>query len=357
MNLLVDCRYVRPGAHDGISRFTAGIVNELAKLMPLTMLVSDLRQLEMLPNLPWQLGPSPTSPFEPWVARRINKLGPDVVFSPMQTMGSRGRRYRLLLTVHDLIYYAHPRPPRDLPWFVRLAWRLYHRAWWPQRLLLNGADAVVTVSNTTQGLIEQHRLTRRPIVLVHNAADPLPGKVPAKRSRPARARFVYMGSFMPYKNVDALAKAMELLPEAELHLLSKVSDAEIARLRALAPNAQLVFHRGVSDAEYAELLDSATALVTASRDEGFGIPLVEAGSRGTPIAVSDIPIFREIGGEAAVYFDQESPAAIAAALSLLNDDDEWLRRSEAARANADRYSWAHSATELAAALQRLDDRS
>lgn len=353
MKLLVDCRYVRPGVHDGISRFTAGIVTELAQLMPLTMLVSDTRQLAMLPALPWELGPSPTSPREPFVARTINRLQPDVVFSPMQTMGSRSRNYRLVLTVHDLIYYAHRTPPRNLPWFVRLAWRLYHLAWWPQRLLLNGADLVVTVSNTTAALISQHRLTKRPVVLVPNAADPLPVPANTRRTRPAQSSFVYMGSFMPYKNVEALVRAVALLPEAQLHLLSKISDADRARLSALAPPSQLVFHNGVSDAEYAELLDDATALVSASRDEGFGIPLVEAGSRGTPIAVSDIAIFREIGGDAAVYFDPDSAEAIARALSSLDHDDEWQRRSAAVRENSARYSWANSARELASAIASL----
>ncbi|HEY1106219.1 MAG TPA: glycosyltransferase family 1 protein, partial [Agromyces sp.] len=102
MKIVVDCRYTRIGHHDGISRFTAGIVGELAKLHPVTMLVSDHRQLEMLPPLPWQLVSSPTSAREPFVARQVRRLRPDVVFSPMQTMGSWGRDYRLLLTLHDL---------------------------------------------------------------------------------------------------------------------------------------------------------------------------------------------------------------------------------------------------------------
>lgn len=350
MNLLFDCRYVRPGAHDGISRFSAGIVTELAKLQPVTMLISDTRQLAQLPNLPWVLGPSPTSIGEPFVARTINRLGFDTVFSPMQTMGSRGRNYRLALTVHDLIYYAHPTPPRNLPWFVRLAWRLYHLAWWPQRMLLNGSDVVVTVSATSRQLIESNRLTRRAVVIVHNAADPLPRPVIAERSRPANLNYVYMGSFMPYKNVDALVRAVATIPDATLHLLSRVSDVEQARLRALGP-ARLVFHNGVTDAEYAELLDSATALVSASRDEGFGIPLIEAGARGTPVVVSDIPIFREVAGQSGLFFDPDSTESLVRALAVLNDDAEWAERSLAARENAARYSWAQSAAELHRALQ------
>ncbi|WP_127793443.1 glycosyltransferase family 1 protein [Agromyces sp. LHK192] len=351
MKIVVDCRYTRIGQHDGISRFTAGIVGELAKLHPVTMLISDRRQLDLLPDLPWQLVTGPTSVREPFVARQVRKLRPDLVFSPMQTMGSAGRDYALLLTLHDLIYYENRTPPRDLPAFVRVLWRLYHLAWWPQRVLLNRADAVVTVSETTAGLIRRRRLTKRTLEVIPNAADELP--VPAlPRPRPTTKRLVYMGSYMPYKNVDTLVRAVEFLPDHELHLLSRISRAEHDRLAALAPAARLVFHGGVTDAEYADLLAGATALVHGSRAEGFGIPLVESMRVGTPVVVSDIPIFREIGGDAAIYFDPDQPRALVEALRDLEAEGEWERRSAASLEQASRFTWATSAERLLALMRR-----
>ena len=150
----------------------------------------------MLPDgMVWHLVSGPTSAREPFVARQVNRLDPDVVFSPMQTMGSLGRRYPLVLTLHDLIYYAHPTPPRDLPWPVRLGWRLYHLAWWPQRLLLNRADAVVTVSETTRTLMRARRLTRRSY---HRSCRTPPTRPPAWCSAHPTGRtssLCIMGSF------------------------------------------------------------------------------------------------------------------------------------------------------------------
>jgi glycosyltransferase involved in cell wall biosynthesis len=345
MRIVVDCRYIRLHQHDGISRYTAGLVTELGQLHPLTMLICDHRQLAMLPALPWQLVRAPTSLLEPLIALSVNRLRPDVVFSPMQTMGSWGRKYRLFLTVHDLIYYRNRTPPRDLSWFIRLLWRAYHLSWWPQRMLLNGADGVITVSETTRALIKKHRLSRRPVTVVANAADAVRG-TPSHRSIPETNRLIYMGSFMPYKNLDTLVLALADLPEYELHLLSRVSATERTQLSRRAPQATLVFHDGVSDEEYHRLLRSATALVTASLDEGFGIPLVEAMSLGIPVVVSDIPIFREIGGSAALYFDPSSADSIATAVRRLAEPGEWAARSVRSMDQAAQFTWAASACTL-----------
>lgn len=360
MKIVFDCRYTRIGRHDGISRYTAGVVTELAALHDVTMLISDRRQLEMLPDLPWSLASSPTSVLEPLVARQVNKLAPDVVFSPMQTMGTWGRKYALALTVHDLIYYSNPTPPRDLPAPIRALWRLYHLAWWPQRLLLNRADAIVTVSETTRDLIAKKKLTKRPVVVVRNAADaptsgdetPTDPSAPRERSK----SLVYMGSFMPYKNVETLVRGMTFLPGYELHLMSRISDADRTRLEDLSPSATIVFHNGATDDDYLAAVRSATALVTASRDEGFGIPLVEAMGEGTPVVVSDIPVFREIGGDAALYFPADDHRAFADRVIELEDRELFDDLSARAVEQAATFSWKRSAEVLLELLTGLARR-
>ncbi|MCU1416050.1 MAG: glycosyltransferase family 1 protein [Schumannella sp.] len=357
MKLVLDCRYTRLEHHDGISRYGARLAESLGRLArpaghDVTMLISDERQLTMLPDLPWALVSGPTSLREASVARQVNKLKPDVVFTPMQTMGGAGRRYGLVKTLHDLIYYRNRTPPRDLNPAIRVLWRLYHLAWWPQRLLLNQADEVATVSETSKGIIEQHRLTRRPISVVRNAADPVAG-VPVTRERPVTRDLLYMGSFMPYKNVETLALALHVLPGYRLHLLSKIGPADRRRLLDLAPAGALMVHNGVGDDEYAELLRTAFALVHASLDEGFGIPLIEAMAAGTPIVVSDIPIFREVGADAAGYFPAADPDAAAAAIRSLEDAAVWRAHSERGRQVAAGYDWDASAGVLLDVLERV----
>lgn len=363
LRLFFDARYTRPWVHDGISRFSASLIEAVAEHAEVTLLISDEEQLNLLPEgLPRLRITSPTSPREPWVARQINPHRPDVVFSPMQTMGGFGRSYPLILTLHDLIYYEHRTPPRDLPGPVRLGWRLYHLSYLPQRFVLNQADAVATVSETTRGLMHDHRLTRRPIELIPNAPQPV--AEPRDPEQAPSRDLVYMGSFMAYKNVETLVRALEELPDHRLHLCSPIAASRREELAALAVRPeQLVFHDGIDEADYRELLRTAEALVTLSRAEGYGLPVVEAMAHGTPTIVSDLPIFAEIAGEAvasrgAQIVDPDRPEQLAAAVRTLEDRRVFAEASRAVRRRSADFSWEDSARRLVELGERLAaDRS
>jgi glycosyltransferase involved in cell wall biosynthesis len=359
MRIGFDARYIRWDHHDGISRFSAGLAHELALLMvlrtddELVFIISDDRQRALLPPGETLSVTSPTSWREPWVARHLNTADLDVVFSPMQTMGSRGRSYRLVLTVHDLIYYRHRTPPPHFAWPLRLLWRLYHLSWAPQRWLLNRSDAVVAVSQTTAGLIAAHRLSRRPVFVVPNAADrPVGKRAPQPFSKRSR-RAIYMGSFMPYKNVSTLVKAAELSPDWEFHFLSRIDSKTRRHLEGLAPHAELIFHNGTPESEYRELLSTSRALVSSSLDEGFGIPLIEAMAEGTPVLVSDIEIFHEVAGDAALFAPATDAHAFASALARLDDGKTWSAHSRKAVIQAKKFSWHASAVRLLDVLDQV----
>lgn len=366
LRLFMDARYTRTDFHDGISRYGASLIEATAQRADVTMIIHDEAQLPMLPDgVPWVKVSAPTSPREPLVAHEINQYAPDVVFSPMQTMGSAGRRFGLILTLHDLIYYQHRTPPRDLPLPVRGLWRLYHLAYWPQRLLLDRADEVVTVSGTTQRLMRHYRLTRRPITVVSNA--PQPTAAPRNPENAPEKTLIYMGSFMDYKNVESLIAALPDLPDYRLHLLSRITTAREDELRrhasdlGVAPDA-VVFHRGTSEDEYRELLRSCTALVTMSRAEGFGLPLAEAMAEGTPVIVSDLEIFREIGGDsgAAQFIELGDPATtgrdVADAVRRWEDPTAFSEASRAAAQQAQRFTWERSAEALIGVATSVVDR-
>ncbi|MDN6157417.1 MAG: glycosyltransferase family 4 protein [Brevibacterium sp.] len=351
IHVFFDARFTRTTHHDGISRYGSCLLEALLSAVQgtdieVTAIISDERQLNLLPDCRWVKLNSPTSPQEIFIARKLNALGADVVFSTMQVMGSTGRRYGLILTVHDLIYYSHPLPPADLPAAVRLLWRAYHLSFAPQRVLLGRADAIAAVSETTKGLIADHHLSSKPVTVVSNAAEVAVAGARSVNRHDARS-LVYMGSFLPYKNVETLIRSLQQLPGWTLHVASRIDGRREAALRALIPDrAKVIFHRGVSDEEYATLLEGATALVTASQEEGFGLPVIEAMAQGVPVAISDIPIFHEIAGDAAVYFDPDDAGDVAAAIERLSDAALWSEISAAGQKHAQAFDWDSSAQAL-----------
>ena len=353
MSLFFDCRFIRADHHDGISRFSSELFTATSKKASVIALISDLGQLRHLPQgTEYFLANDPTNPWqELWLPRKLNALGASVVFSPMQTMGSLGKRYKLILTLHDLIYYKHRRPPRTLAWPIRVAWRLFHLSFTPVRFLLNKSDAVVTISKTTKELIASNRLTRRPVHVVYNASS-MPAVISAKPA-PKSKSLVYMGSFMPYKNVETLIQAMAELPDYTLTLCSKVDPKrKIALLKGLAPevSSRITFANGVSEAEYMQILDESFALVSASFDEGFGIPVIEAMSRAIPVVISDIPIFREVAATAGVFFNPNSPSAFSEAVKQLKPSEAWRQASENCLEQSMSFDWSESANRLLAAI-------
>ncbi|TSI17976.1 glycosyltransferase family 4 protein [Brevibacterium aurantiacum] len=358
MHVYFDARFTRTTHHDGISRYGSCLLAALLTAVrgtgiEVTAIINDEAQLDLLPDCAWVRLNSPTSWQEIFIAKKLNDLGADVVFSTMQVMGSSGRRYGLILTVHDLIYYSHPLPPADLPAALRLLWRAYHLSYAPQRLLLGRADAIASVSQTTKDLIAEHHLSSKPVTVVSNAAEAAVSGIRSVNRNDARS-LVYMGAFLPYKNVETLIRSLEHLPGWTLHIASRIDGRREAALRALIPNrAKVIFHRGVSDAEYAELLEGATALVTASQEEGFGLPVIEAMAQGVPVAVSDIPIFHEIAGEAAVYFDPDDASDVATTIERLTDPALWSELSAAGQRQAKLFDWDASAQALVGMIRTV----
>ncbi len=358
MKLFFDARYIRTDYHDGISRYSYELAVALAKSHDVTFIVSSNEQANMLPKDMTAVKIHPVDSWlEPFTSLRLNKYGPDVVFSPLQTLGSFGRRFKLILTLHDMIYYIHRLPPPTAKGIVRPIWRLFHLAYWPQRLVLNRADSVATVSQTSRDEIAHAKLTKRPLIVVSNAARDLTPLLtsPVSQHQTPPKNLVFMGTLLPYKNAETLIDMMRYLPHRTLHLCSKVSPVRKLQLEALIPaGATVIFHNGVSDEQYAALLANDAIMVSASRAEGFGLPLAEALKLGVPCAVSDRPYFREIAGtESAVLADPNDAENFARGVQLLNDYDERRKRIDAGITAVNRFSWDTSAQVLLEECRRL----
>ena len=362
MKLLFDARYIRTDFHDGISRYSAELAQAVAQQhSDTTFIICHPEQARFLPESASTLMfHEPTSWREPFSALYLNQYHPDVVFSPMQTIGSFGRRFKLILTLHDMIYYRHRTPPRNLSWLIRAGWWLYHLTYWPQRFTLNAAHTVATVSHTSEHDIKAAKLTKRPVVVIPNAPQKLADLITVQNpASTTPTELIYMGSFMPYKNVETLIEGMAFLPgNYTLHLLSRVKpDRQSDLERHISKGTNVVFHNGVSDTEYAELLARNALLVTASFDEGYGLPIAEALALGTPAIVSDLSIFHEVAGKGALYFNPHDPQSFAKHVAEASQPETYKALATHGQQHIAQFTWPTSAKKLIAVAQALIGRA
>jgi glycosyltransferase involved in cell wall biosynthesis len=355
MNLLFDARYIRTDYHDGVSRYTTELGNALARLTKVTFIICDDKQLDFLPKKAKfiKIHP-PASVKEPFTSLILNKYAPDVVFSPMQVMGTMGRTFKLILTSHDMIFYHYNVAPIGQPFLLRVGWKAYHITKIPERIALNSADMVATVSRTMQSEFEVAKLTKRPIIVVPNAPQNLSELIDKQPAGLKPRNLVYMGSMMEYKNVETLISGMQYLPGYTLHILSKTTPARLEVLKALVPaKANIIFYNGVTDERYAELLANRAALVSGSLAEGFGVPAVEALSLGVPAVLSNIPIFHEVAAGGALYFEPLDSKDFARKVKSLDNKSTRDQLIHHGKQHAASYTWKLSAQTLLNALKSL----
>lgn len=131
--------------------------------------------------------------------------------------------------------------------------------------------------------------------------------------------YLMVSTLEPRKNHTYLLDAFEILwqesSQARLVIIGKIGwkvDALIERIKSHPEFGKRLYmfnHLGDGDLEFA--YRHSRALLFPSFVEGFGLPIVEAMQRGLPAMVSDIPVFQEIAGNHAAYFDLERPATLA----------------------------------------------
>ena len=110
--------------------------------------------------------------------------------------------------------------------------------------------------------------------------------------------------------------------------------------RAVELGVEPVVLGPVPDPDLPSLVAAAAAFAFPSVKEGFGLAAMEALAAGVPTVVSDLPVLREVFGDAAAF--ASGPGALAAALADAVDRADLARRA-AGQALAARYTWAEAA--------------
>lgn len=279
----------------------------------------------------------------------------DLVWAPAN-FGPVLRGVPRVVTVHDAIYDEVPggvaqRAQRGL-------------TSWLMRRSAQTADRVLTVSHAAAESIGRNLgVAADRIAVVHNgSADPRPvddpAAVAASLALPVgRPLVLSVGNRMPHKNFPGLLAAVASLP-AERRPVTVIAGSRLPDplgddVARLGLQDDVVLPGWVSDAQLEALFQVADLYVCPSLVEGFGLPVVDALRRSVPVLANDVPVLREVGGDAARYADATDAAAFGAAINsaLASPPDAATRRR--AREWASHFTWDGAAEATAVELERV----
>ncbi len=125
---------------------------------------------------------------------------------------------------------------------------------------------------------------------------------------------IYVGHFDGHKNHKNLIDALGLMDKKIKTLFIGVDNGKLALLKEQAQKLGLeniTFTKINDERKVWEMYTKSKVFVSPSLYEGFGMPTIEALALGLPVVVSDIPVFHEVGGDLATYFDPLDPQDIA----------------------------------------------
>jgi glycosyltransferase involved in cell wall biosynthesis len=257
-----------------------------------------------------------------------------------------------VITIHDLHFLKNPERTqseirRDYPALVH---EHSHRA-----------DRVIVISQFTAMEVERELGVSSDRITVCRPGAP---DWTARTETPAKGYVLFLGTLEARKNVGGLLDAYEHLVEAgrdvpELVLAGKVTAAARPWLDRIArpPLAGHVRHIGyVQPADRLALYDGASLLVLPSFDEGFGMPVLEAMTRGVPVVAANRGALPEVLGDAGPLVDPDDSHALAAAIHRLIDD-ETLAAACAARGvlRSRQFTWELSAQHALDAYRQAID--
>jgi glycosyltransferase involved in cell wall biosynthesis len=276
-------------------------------------------------------------------------------------------KIKCVVTIHDLIPLLFPSAtPRALK--TRL-FPIY------RRLMLEigaRADRIIAVSNASRADILSHLnippARQDAVRVIYNGVSSsfhLPATPTNKTDDPTRPRtLLYVGRSDPYKNltvlIEALARARPSLP---FPLQLKIIGPPDPRYPEAGMQVDTLGLKGAvnwvgyqATNTLIQAYQDADAVILPSRYEGFGFPVVEGMACGTPVICSDIPVLREIGGEAATYATLDSAPALAECIRCVLTTPELRNRMiplgfEQAR----RFTWTQAARQTIALYQELAD--
>ena len=344
MKILFDHQIFSSQRFGGISRYHVELIKNLDVQWDIPVFFSNNFYLKEIKSVP-EFFPSKDFRGKNRILERINrfktvsavKKGDFDIFHPTfydSYVLEYLKNHPMVLTLHDMTHDRFSKLPAAR-WETR-----------EKYIMAQAAAAIIVPSQfTADELMALYGIPAKKIhVVYHGGPD-----WRCKQSSFVENRFLFVGGRTFYKNFSVVLEALKFLPESSLLVAGKPFDDQEKRLIETLGIAEQVRQVNASDQELIELYSSSAAFIFPSEMEGFGLPVLEAFAANCPVICSDIPVFHEVGGDAALYFDPKSPAALADAMRQIMKK----RRTENISSQLAKFNWQKCAAETRAVYQSI----
>lgn len=290
----------------------------------------------------------------------IRKIGIELFWSPRHHLPFfLPQKTKKILSIHDIVW---KRCPETMTKFGLLQEQLMM-----PRSIKSATEIISVSKSTTKDLcdefqIEPHRCKLIPPAVNANfhvqqpVSDTMEGDTPY---------FLFVGTNEPRKNLVGLFQAYSSLTD-ETKMRSGIvivgndgwnskSVKELIELFNLSKH--VIFHSDIDENELIKLYDKALFLALPSLYEGFGIPILEALTRGKPVLTSNNSSMPEVASSCGHYINPYSVASIKEGLEkMINDVSYRNNLSSSAKRIAANYSWDNSAKTLLEVIEEISSR-
>lgn len=377
LHVVIDARCVRDGA-TGVGHYVAGLLRGMDALLTsgeavgvrvsaiclrsgtesFRPLWTGMRGITLIPvDADYEKHPAGDWFMQVRLPRMMRRLRGNVLVSPFFFAPWGPRRFARVIGVLDDLIWSEPQnyAPR---------FRNYMQGC--LALSLPFAEEAFTLSKASSRVLK-----RRLRPASRERLDIVPGAVDAELFRPEpdedarmllRREFgifstlplaVCVASFEARKNHAMLIRALRpLAGEMQLALVGHAPPVRKSQLANLAGKLRVHYIAPEDHATVARCVRSADMALLPSRNEGFGLPALEAMACGLPVVASDIPAFREVLKSHGKYAPRDSPEAWTAAVRELLAAPFTPEEREARVARAGKSTWEESARRLLALARR-----
>jgi len=309
------------------------------------------------------IGPQARHPFlyMAWygfsLKRLLKKIKPDI-FVGTNGMIPLNTKTKTLSVIHDLNFEHHP---EHLPRFLRK----YYRNYFPK--FAKNADRIASVSEfSKKDIVETYKINSSKIDVVYNGPNEQFKPISAEEKTTLQIQysegkpfFLFVGTLHPRKNLVNLFKAFDKFKsqtklDFKLIIVGRKMwwTKEIENtFQSLKFKKDIIFTGRLPEQELYKITAAAHALTYVPIFEGFGIPLVEAMSCGTPVITSNITSMPEVVEDAGFLVDPFSVNDIAKAMITISSDDHFRKELIAkSLIQARKFSWQKTGDRLWASI-------